>query len=254
VSAPTTVSTNGRAWAIHLNRAVYWMSRRWLLVVFLFIGVWVGLPWLAPIFMALGWTKAGNAIYLLYAFQCHQMPQRSFFLFGPKAMVSLSEIQAVWQDSNDPLILRQFIGNPDMGWKVAWSDRMVYMYTSLIFWGTLYWPFRKRIRPLPWWGLALFLLPMALDGTTHMISDLLGGIGGGFRYSNEWLAALTNHTFPATFYVGDALGSFNSWMRLLTGILFGLGVVWFFFPLLHQEFSRTARQIESKFEKATITL
>jgi uncharacterized membrane protein len=249
-----TNTRNGRVWAIRLNRAVYWISQHWLIFVLLLVGIWVGLPWLAPLFMALGWTKAGEAIYLLYSFQCHQMPQRSIFLFGTKPMYSLSEIQTAWQNTTNPLILRQFNGSPQMGWKVAWSDRMVYMYTSIIPFGLLYWPLRKRLKPLSWWGLFLFLLPMALDGGTHMISDMLGGIGGGFRYNNEWLASLTNHTFPATFYAGDAFGSFNSWMRLLSGIMFGIGVVWFFFPLFHQEFSRTAHQIKIKFENAKLSL
>ncbi len=245
---------NGRSLATQLNRVVFWMSRHWLLVTSLFIGIWVGLPWLAPVFMKLGWTGVGSAIYLLYSFQCHQLPERSFFLFGPRSMVALSQIQAIWQNTNNPLILRQFIGNAQMGWKVAWSDRMVYMYTSLILWGWLYWPLRKCVKPLSWWGLALFLLPMALDGFSHMLSDVTAGIGLGFRYNNAWLTALTNHAFPATFYIGDALGSFNAWMRLLTGLLFGLGVVWFFYPRLHNSFSDTARLVEVKFNKAGLEL
>ncbi len=254
MSTPNTVSTNGRSLAIQLNRAVYWMSRRWLLVVSLLIGIWVGLPWLAPLFMALGWTRAGDAIYLLYTVQCHQMPQRSFFLFGEKTMYGLSQIQGAWKNTNNPLILRQFTGNSQMGWKVAWSDRMVYMYTSPILWGILFKRWHKQLKPLPWWGLALFLLPMALDGFTHMISDMTGGIGIGFRETNAWLAALTNQALPATFYAGDALGSFNSWMRLITGLLFGLGVVWFFYPLLQDAFQDTARQIKMKFEQAGLDL
>lgn len=99
------------------------------------MGVYVSLPWLAPLFMAWGWISASELVYLVYATQCHQMPQRSFFLFGERAMYSLVEIQSVWQDTNDPPVLRQFVGNPDMGWKVAWSDRMVSLYTSLLFWG-----------------------------------------------------------------------------------------------------------------------
>jgi hypothetical protein len=43
-------------------------------------------------------------------------------------------------------------------------------------------------------------------------------------------------------------------MRLLTGLLFGLGVVWFFYPRLHNAFSDTARQIEVKFNKAGLEL
>jgi hypothetical protein len=48
---------------------------------------------------------------------------------------------------------------------------------------------------------------------------------------------LTNHVFSPSFYAGDAWGSFNSLMRLLTGISFGLGLVWFGFPYLNESFS-----------------
>lgn len=243
-----------RTVAITANRLIYFLSRYWLPLLTLLLALWVGLPWLAPVFMKLGWTSAGNAIYLLYAPQCHQLPQRSFFLFGEKTMYSLNEVQVAWQDTNNPLLLRQFIGNQTMGWKVAWSDRMVAMYTSIIVFGLLYWPFRWRLRSLPLWVFALLLLPMAIDGGTHAISDVTAGIGVGFRDHNTWLVTLTNNVFPATFYAGDALGSFNSWMRLLTGLLFGLGVVWLAYPSLHRSFNDTAQQIEDKFRQADLTL
>lgn len=243
-----------RTGAITANRLVYFLSRYWLLLLTLLLGLWVGLPWLAPIFMKLGWTSAGNAVYLLYAPQCHQLPQRSFFLFGPETMYSLGEVQAAWQNTNNPLLLRQFTGSPALGWKVAWSDRMVAMYTSIVFFGWLYWPFRRRLRSLPLWAFALLLLPMVVDGGTHALSDVTSGIGSGFRDSNAWLVTLTNHVFPATFYAGDAWGSFNSWMRWLTGLLFGLGVVWLAYPFLHRSFNETAQQIEDKFRRADLPL
>jgi hypothetical protein len=62
----------------------------------------------------------------------------------------------------------------------------------------------------------------------------LAGIGQGFRDTNEWLRMLTRNAFPATFYVGDALGSFNSLMRLFSGLLAGLGIVWFVLPHIFQ--------------------
>ena len=139
-------------------------------------------------------------------------------------MYSLAEIQAAWQTTTDPFTLRQFIGNPETGWKVAWSDRMVSMYTSILFGGLLYGLVLKWLKPLPFWTLAILLLPMAIDGGTHMISDL-AGIGQGFLDTNVWLQILTNNTFSSAFYQGDALGSFNSWMRLITGILFGIALV-----------------------------
>jgi uncharacterized membrane protein len=151
-------------------------------------------------------------------------------------MIPLAEIQATWKRTDDPLILRQFLGNSVLGWKVAWSDRMVSMFTSTWIFGLLWFPFHRRFQKLPFLGLVLFLLPMALDGTTHFVSDFWG-IGQGFRDTNLWLAILTNHIFPPTFYAGDAWGSFNSLMRWLTGISFGLGSVWFGFPYLDDSFS-----------------
>jgi hypothetical protein len=93
-------------------------------------------------------------------------------------------------------------------------------------------------------------MPMAFDGMTHLVSDL-AGIGQGFRDSNIWLAALTNHAFPAVFYAGDAWGSFNAGMRLMTGVLFGLGIVWFGFPYLEAAFSNSAQVVEYKYQYQT---
>ena len=247
-ASPTT--TNRRSGAVRLNHIVYWLSRHWLFSISVLIGIWVGLPWAAPLFMEMGWTGAGKAIYLLYATQCHQLPQRSFFLFGNQPMYSLVEVQTNWQITNNPIILRKFIGEAGIGWKVAWSDRMVFMYTTILIWGVLFWPVRKRLKPLPWWGLVLLVLPLVADGFTHMISDFTAGIGLGFRDSNAWLAVLTNNTFPATFFSGDSLGSFNSLARLITGLLFSLGIVWAFYPRLHGGFASTANQIAEKLHKA----
>ena len=242
-----------RTLAVLANRWAYGLCRHWLLVVNVLLGIYVGVPWLAPVFMKLGWTVAGQAIYLMYSTQCHQLPERSFFLFGAQPMYSLAQIQAVWQNTANPLILRQFIGTPAMGWKVAWSDRMVSMFTSLFLIGLAYALLGKKLKALPPWGLALLALPMALDGGSHLISDI-AGIGLGFRDSNTWLALLTGHVFPATFYAGDALGSFNSWMRLITGVLFGFGVVWVLYPLVQASFMDMGREIEEKFKRASLAL
>lgn len=204
-----------------------------LAIFFVVYGLWVWLPWLAPIFMHIGWAGAGRVIYFIYSFFCHQLPERSFFFFGQKTMYSLKEIQSAWQNTINPLILRQFIGNESMGWKLAWSDRMVSFYTSVWIFAVLWYPFRQKIKPLSWWGFALLLLPIALDGGTHFLSDL-AGMEQGFRENNLWLAILTNRIFPASFYIGNALGSFNSWMRLITGPIAGLGIVWLALPSIFQ--------------------
>src|SRR3990170_6749010 len=107
------------------------LSRLWFPAAALVVGLYAGLPWLAPLFMRLGWSEPARAIYAVYSTQCHQMAQRSFFLFGPKAMYSAAELGTLAGVTNDPLALRAFIGSAELGWKVAWSDRMVSMYTSV---------------------------------------------------------------------------------------------------------------------------
>ena len=226
-----------------MKRIVLALARHWLLCTNLLVGVWVGLPWLAPVMMHWGWTSAAKTIYLIYSFQCHQLPQRSFFLFGKQAMYSLDQIQSAWRDTNSPLILRQFIGKPEMGWKVAWSDRMVSMYTSILFGGLSYALVRKQLKPLSFWMFALLIVPMGIDGATHALSDL-AGLGLGFRDTNNWLQMTTNNALSTAFYQGDALGSFNSWMRLITGILFGIALVGFAYPYMNDSFADIVRRSE----------
>lgn len=106
---------------------------------------------------------------------------------------------------------------------------MISFYTSVWFFALLWHPLHQRIKPISWWGFTLLLLPIAVDGITHSVSDL-AGIGQGFRDTNAWLAMLTNNSLPEAFYAGDALGSFNSLMRFISGLLAGLGIVWLVFP------------------------
>lgn len=206
-----------------------WISKHWFEIFLTIYGIWVIIPWFAPVMMNLGWTSLGDTIYFIYSFFCHQLPQRSFFLFGEQSMYSLSQIQAVWQSTSDPMILRQFVGNSTMGWKVAWSDRMISFYTSIWVFGVFFYWFRNKLKAISLWTALLLLLPIILDGGTHTISDF-AGIGNGFRDTNVWLAQLTNNSFSQNFYSGDGLGSFNSWARWITGTFAGFAIIWLALP------------------------
>jgi hypothetical protein len=67
---------------------------------------------------------------------------------------------------------------------------------------------------------------MVIDGVSHIISEITG-YQEGFRFANHWLAVLTSNQLPAAFYSGNMLGSFNWWMRMITGAMAGLGLAWF---------------------------
>ena len=122
------------------------------------------------------------------------------------------------------------------------------MYTSILIVAWLWYPLRRKVKSLPIWAFLLLILPMGLEGATHLISDFWDMVLG-FRDSNAWLALVTINVFPSTFYAGDALGSFNSLMRLLSGNFFGLAVVWLGFPFLEEGFSDVVEKYRTGFDK-----
>jgi uncharacterized membrane protein len=243
----TVVSDRTAKLVLTVDRFALGLAQHWLLYVNVLLGAFVFAPFAAPALMALGATEPANVIYLFYGFLCHQLPQRSLFLFGPQASYSLAEIGAAWPYDNF-LTLRQFIGNSEMGWKVAWSDRMVSMYGSLWVGGILFALLRRRLprlSPAAWLFVGIF--PMGLDGFSHMTNDIVAGISGtGFRDTNAWLQFLTGNVFPATFYVGDALGSFNNLARLATGALFGLMTIWLIYPFVETAMQDLERQTRAR--------
>jgi uncharacterized membrane protein len=186
--------------------------------------VFVALPWIAPALMQGGQTPAATALYRVYGLLCHQLPQRSLFLFGPQVSYSLAELSEQGVDTSGLLALRAFAGSPGMGYKVAWSDRMVTLYTSIPLTALAWWPLRRKLRPLAPVLAVVLMLPMVVDGLTHTVSDL-AGLGQGFRDSNAWLVALSGGHVPTAFAAGDQLGSLNSLLRLGSGALFGSAAV-----------------------------
>lgn len=205
--------------------------KRWAAVLVLAVlGIYAGTPWLAPVFMRLGWERPAGWIYLAYSTQCHQLANRSYFLFGPRLMYTIDELEAAGAGEG-MLELREFRGSADLGWKVAWSDRMVSMYSSAFVFLLVFHLAGRRRPPIPWWTFAVLLVPLALDGGTHFLSDL-SGFGQGFRDDNAWLVRLTQGRLPPVFYAGDAWGSFNATARLVTGLLFGLGIAGLIAPHL----------------------
>jgi uncharacterized membrane protein len=239
--------------AIAVDRFALWFSRDWLALFIVLYGTWVLTPFLAPVLMRLGATDFAGVIYFFYSFFCHQLPQRTLFFFGPKPMYSLAEIKAVWP--LDGFVgLRQFVGNPDFGYKVAWSDRMISFYGS-IWLGAIFFAFARTrnqsLRPAAW--LFVGILPVFLDGFAHMMNAVVAGTSGtGFRDTNAWLQFLTGNAFPVSFYAGDALGSFNSDMRWITGLLFGLTTVWFWLPFIENAMRDLQAHVTAQLERANM--
>jgi uncharacterized membrane protein len=221
----------GHRQSIDINRLVLAFARHWLAVVNLLVFMYVGLPFAAPVLMEAGATAPAQVIYHIYSPLCHQLAFRSFFLFGPQiaypraiagtGMVSYEA--ATGLDSNDLWAARAFVGNPQVGYKVAFCERDVAIYGGMLMAGLLFGLVRKWLPPLPitlWFILGI--LPIAIDGGSQFLS-VLPLLHFPFRESTPLL-------------------------RVLTGSLFGIMNVWLAYPYVEETMAETRTLIQAKLQ------
>ncbi len=204
------------------DRFVFWLSKHWLAVFNTLAFLYVGLPVLAPALMAIGVGGAARVIYLVYDPLCNQLPQRSWFLFGPQVSYTLPEL-VPWIGDNP--LASSFVGNAAVGYKMALCQRCMSIHGAIFIFGMLYALGRRYIRPLPIWAYIVFgLLPMAADG--------------GFQFLS-YAIPLILPSLPIAPY------ETTPFMRALTGVLFGLATVWLAYPYVQEamdEFRESLRR------------
>lgn len=224
-----------------IQSGALWFAEHWLLVLNSFLALFlIGAYVVAPALLQAGFTRTANIVYTLYGMTCHQLPQRSYFFFGDNgalfATYSHDVVVAAGANPANEWTLRAFRGAPELGYKAAIAERCSSYYFGALLTGLLYavarrW--KKDIASIPLWLLALFVVPMAVDGTSHLISEITRL---GFRETNAWAVTLTGGMFSAHFYTGTTVGTLNWLLRTVTGILFGVGIVLFAYPLLGHGF------------------
>lgn len=144
-----------------IDKLIYQLARHWVPVIGGFLGLYVLLPLLAPVLMAAGVTGPANLIYSAYRFACHQLPSRSFFIFGQQ---------------------------------MAFCHRDTAIYASLFLAVVVFGFVRQRVKPLPWPAYLAFIAPMALDGLTQLLGlrastwQLRTITGALFGIGSAWLA------------------------------------------------------------------
>ncbi len=184
-----------------INSIVIWSTRHWTLFVNGIVAMYVALAFSAPLLMMAGLEGPARLIYLLFHATCHQLPQRSFFLGGPAFAYSFDQIAPLTGAATglDLFWHPIYDASLGLGYQIAFCQRDTAIYLAILITGLLYSATGRKWRPIPWWGLVLCAVPMALDGLSQL---------PGWRES-----------IPA--------------LRVLTGAIFGVGVVLFAYPHLN---------------------
>ena len=220
------------------DKISYWISKHYLAIFNLFLILYIGIPFLAPILKKAGWNTPAEVIYKIYRPLCHQWAFRSFFLFGEQAYYphAAAKIPAVLTfeqvsgitDLTDPgrLQARLFEGNALLGYKVALCERDVAIWGAMALFGVVYALTGRKLPKLLWliWVL-VGLGPIGLDGFSQLFSQI-----------------------PSTF-IQSILPYRESTplLRALTGFVFGLTTAWFMFPLIEESMADTRRLLAKKF-------
>jgi uncharacterized membrane protein len=210
-----------------VERAGNWLSRRYLFLLNLLLFLYVGLPFLAPVFMNAGYPQLARPIYTMYGAVCHQLAFRSWFLFGEQPVYprssagldgyrSFEQVTGIEEEGATSLIdARNFVGNEQVGYKVAFCQRDVAIYGGMLMFGLLFAVTKRRLHSLHWmlWIL-IGILPVGMDGFSQLFSQVFDL---GFLVYRESTPLL----------------------RTLTGFLFGFTTAWFGFPLLEESAGET---------------
>ena len=240
-----TVRGTPRTVVLTLQRFILLLARYWFLIAMLLTGAILASGFLAPAFMAEGQPQAGEAIYRFLAPHNHQLPQRSYFLFGRTGGVQTYSLEELLAFGANPRNLQNFVGSAEIGYKTALNHRMIAIFTGIFIGGMMWVLTGQRLRLSFIWFLP-FALPLIFDGLSHMVSE---NSGEGFRQSNTWAVTLTGGGLPASFYSGTTFGTLNWLLRTVTGLLFGLGLAWFLFPYLARRFMSIRLRLEPRLKK-----
>lgn len=225
------------------DRVSFWMSDNYIWVFNAVIFVYLALPFLAPVLMKTGATAPATLIYKSYGFVCHQLAYRSWFLFGeqpyyPRALAGVDGAIPFGQatglsegnTNTDLFAARNFIGNDQLGYKVAFCERDTAIYAALLLFGLIFALSKRRIPPLPailW--IIIGLGPIGLDGFSQLLSQ--PPLGNFALFS--WLP----------------LRESTPLLRTLTGAIFGFMTGWFGYPMVEETMQDTRRALLVKFKR-----
>ncbi len=158
----------------YLLASAAFVVRHWLTVMNVLLFLFIVPIVLAPFLYSIGVTQLAGMIMAAYHVTCHQLPDRSLFVFG---------------------------------YEMAVCSRCFAIYAGFLAGGLAFYFLRNRLKPFHIFYYILLCVPMAIDGTAQLFGiPIPRGIGPGFELiwttlSNNELRVITG----AIFGLGSAL-------------------------------------------------
>lgn len=259
-----------KTWPIRVNRALLWITRHWIRIMLVLVGLYAGLPWVAPTLMKVGLTGPADVIYKLYIPMCHQFAFRSVFLYGEQAFYPRESSDSGYRPFEDYAVddpayeqaynywyhsflekdytgnvdrsdlqefspwmqfaAKEFKGNEVMGYKTAICARDVAIYGMVFV------------------GLAIYAIPYVrrrLRPLPFLVYLIVGVVPIGLDGFSQLLSYPPFELWP--------IRETAPFFRIATGALFGLMSAWLAFPHVELSMRDTRRQILLKFMRAGLS-
>lgn len=115
-ASPSPILRLGNRLAAAIAAWADYLSRHWLAALNLLLLLYLALPFAAPALMHAGAAGPARVLYALYRPACHQLPERSYFLYGAAPVYTLTELETGGAALGDNIFSRRaYIGDPKIG-------------------------------------------------------------------------------------------------------------------------------------------
>jgi uncharacterized membrane protein len=247
-------------------------QKRWAEIVLFFLGLYVGLPFLAPALLKAGIEQPANLIYTLYSPLCHQMAFRSIFLFGEQIFypreaandanfqtfderaAQSEEFVALYTEHKRAQLRRQFGQDVADNYQFRGAEELAEWDNALVF-------AARRFKGDPQMGYKVTLCArdiaiyggMVLGGVFFLFTRrrlrpvpfalylLLGIVPIGLDGFSQLLSYPPFEFWPPR----EALPEF----RVITGLLFGLMNAWLAFPYVEQAVRQSQQKTQAELNR-----
>ena len=210
-----------------------WLTKHYMSIINIFLLIYLGLPFLAPVFQKIGLPGPAKVIHAIYSPLCHQLAYRSWFMFGeqaayPRELAGTTHLKTYEEvtglNPHDLLSAKAFKGNEELGYKVAYCERDVAIYGGMLLFSIFFTFSGRKLKAIPWYvWLVAGILPIGFDGVSQLPALL--------SLHLTWLPV--RESTPL--------------LRTATGMLFGITTAWYGLPLFEETMRESKAIINKRF-------